>query len=204
MCIQQRLWSAWASAQSEQSLRWPHGETLGPQLPIEHTAKTLIRLGGCHAIFWFCHEAAQMFIIIIPYCFDFLFFGFVVIQDFVTLLEISQTGRWFENRRYLRKKKQHLTHLQAVCGFLTYRVTIFFKNWSQILIPCIIKPNFRWHLHSFDTYFWLKYVIFTLKIRNWVLCHCYIMKCIGYNTNFIGDVTKLNQRSTNTIHINYN
>ena len=29
--------SAWASAQSDQSLRCPHEETLGPQLPIERT-----------------------------------------------------------------------------------------------------------------------------------------------------------------------
>ena len=29
------------------SLRCPHEETLGPQLPTECTAKTLIRLGGC-------------------------------------------------------------------------------------------------------------------------------------------------------------
>ena len=28
-------------------LRCPHEETLGPQLPIERPAKTLIRLGGC-------------------------------------------------------------------------------------------------------------------------------------------------------------
>ena len=30
-----RIWSAWASAQSDQSLRCPHEETLGPQLPID-------------------------------------------------------------------------------------------------------------------------------------------------------------------------
>ena len=29
------------------SLRSPHEETFGPWLPIEHTAKTLIKLGGC-------------------------------------------------------------------------------------------------------------------------------------------------------------
>ena len=29
------------------SLCCPHKEALGPWLPIEHTAKTLIRLGGC-------------------------------------------------------------------------------------------------------------------------------------------------------------
>ena len=32
------------------SLRCPHEETLGPKLPIEHTSKTLIRLGGCHFV----------------------------------------------------------------------------------------------------------------------------------------------------------
>ena len=36
-----------SSAQSDQSLRCTHEETLGPYLPIERTAKTLIRLGGC-------------------------------------------------------------------------------------------------------------------------------------------------------------
>ena len=51
MCAQQRLRSAWASAQSDQSLRCPHEESLGPYLPIECTVKTLIRLGGCPG--WF-------------------------------------------------------------------------------------------------------------------------------------------------------
>ena len=32
ICAQRRLRSAWASAQSDQSLRWPHGETLGSLL----------------------------------------------------------------------------------------------------------------------------------------------------------------------------
>ena len=45
MCTQRRLRSAWASAwclvhQSDQSLRCQHEESLGPQLPIERTAKT--------------------------------------------------------------------------------------------------------------------------------------------------------------------
>ena len=47
MCAQRRLRSAWASAQSDQSLRCPHGGSLGPWLPIERTVKTLISLGGC-------------------------------------------------------------------------------------------------------------------------------------------------------------
>ena len=45
-CAQRRHRSACASAHSDQSLRCPHEQTLGPQLPIERTTKTLIRLGG--------------------------------------------------------------------------------------------------------------------------------------------------------------
>ena len=44
MCTKRRLRSAWAFAQSDQSLRFPHEENLAP---IERTANTLIRLGGC-------------------------------------------------------------------------------------------------------------------------------------------------------------
>ena len=40
LCAQQKIGSAWASAQSEQSLCCPHEETWGPQLHIERTAKT--------------------------------------------------------------------------------------------------------------------------------------------------------------------
>ena len=69
VCAQRRLRSACASAQSDRSLRCPHEEPLGLYLPIERTAKTLIRLGGCpgwsesslgaHSFCWFCHVAAH-------------------------------------------------------------------------------------------------------------------------------------------------
>ena len=72
LCAQRRLRSAWASAQSDQSLRCPHEESLGRYLPIQCTAKTLIRLGRClgwsesslgaHSFCWFCHVAAQVLI----------------------------------------------------------------------------------------------------------------------------------------------
>ena len=45
--VQQRLRSAWASAQSDQCLFCWHEVTLGPWLPIDYTVKTLIRLGKC-------------------------------------------------------------------------------------------------------------------------------------------------------------
>ena len=67
---QRRLRSAWASAQSDQSLRCPREESLGPELLIERTAKTLIRLDGCpgwsesslgaHSFCWFCHVTAHI------------------------------------------------------------------------------------------------------------------------------------------------
>ena len=41
LCAQRRLRSAWASAQSDHSLRCPHEERLEPYLPIERTAKAL-------------------------------------------------------------------------------------------------------------------------------------------------------------------
>ena len=79
LCAQRRLRSAWASPQSDQSLRCPHEESLDPYLPTERTAKTLIRLGGCpgwsesslgaHSFCWFCHVADQIAIYLLyhPY-----------------------------------------------------------------------------------------------------------------------------------------
>ena len=70
LCTQQRLKSSWASAQSDQSLRCLHEETLGPQLLIECTVKPvqteqmprlLCVFTGCtDHFFWFCHEAAHL------------------------------------------------------------------------------------------------------------------------------------------------
>ena len=47
LCTQQRLWSAWASAQTDQSLRCVLNWQLRTQAFFMRTAKTLIRLGGC-------------------------------------------------------------------------------------------------------------------------------------------------------------
>ena len=70
LCAQQRLRSASASAQSDQSLRYPHEEALGPWLSIERTAKTRIRLGGCpgwcesslgaQSFCWSCRDVAHI------------------------------------------------------------------------------------------------------------------------------------------------
>ena len=47
MCAQRRLRSAWASAQSDQSLRCAFSWLLRTQSFLVRTAKTQIRLGGC-------------------------------------------------------------------------------------------------------------------------------------------------------------
>ena len=47
LCAQRRLRSAWASPQSDQSLRCAYNGSLGIQAFFMRTAKTLIRLGGC-------------------------------------------------------------------------------------------------------------------------------------------------------------
>ena len=49
LCAQRRLRSAWASVQSDQSLRCPLIEQLKSQGFFMRTAKTLIRRGGCPA-----------------------------------------------------------------------------------------------------------------------------------------------------------
>ena len=69
MCGQQRLRLAWASSQSDQSFRCPHEESVSHWLPMECTAKSLIRLGGypgwsesslgAHSFCWFCHVVAH-------------------------------------------------------------------------------------------------------------------------------------------------
>ena len=47
MCVQRRLRSAWASAQSDQSLRCALSGSLRTQAFFMRKARTLIRLGGC-------------------------------------------------------------------------------------------------------------------------------------------------------------
>ena len=66
LCAERRLRSAWAYAQSDQSLRCPHEDTLGKQLPIERTAMTLIRQGGCPG--WSESSLGALFILLVLSC----------------------------------------------------------------------------------------------------------------------------------------
>ena len=51
LCLQRRLRLAWASAQSHQSLRWPHEETFGPQLPLLQHQRQECTIGK-NSCFW--------------------------------------------------------------------------------------------------------------------------------------------------------
>ena len=113
VCAQRRLWLAWASAQSDQSLRCPHEETLGPLLPIERKAKTLIRLGGCpgwsesslgaHSFCSFCHVVAHLCLV----------------------KNVQSMGIWesLKTSRY---------HTNVIC-YSTEYITVFLYKWSYII-----------------------------------------------------------------------
>ena len=70
MCAQRRLRSAWASAQSDQSLCSAHAETLDLELPLSAQrrlwsdwadAQADLSLHWAHrSFFWFCHEVAHL------------------------------------------------------------------------------------------------------------------------------------------------
>ena len=68
VCVQRRLRSAWASAQSDQSLHYPHEEILGPYLPNERTAKTLMtdQTGRMSRLIWVF--AGRILIVLVLSC----------------------------------------------------------------------------------------------------------------------------------------
>ena len=52
MCAHRRLRSAWASAQSDQSFRCPHEESLDPYLPFERTVEDSDQTGRMPWLIW--------------------------------------------------------------------------------------------------------------------------------------------------------
>ena len=66
VCAQRRLSSAWASAQSDQSLRCPHEETLGSLIATLADAQADL---GTQSLCWFCYVAANFVIIVKYFCY---------------------------------------------------------------------------------------------------------------------------------------
>ena len=124
------------------SLGCLHEESLGPKLPIEHTAKTLIRLGGClgwsesslgtHSFCWFCYEVAQIVLLLLPVnqadaCLDKLYW-----QPLIG----NETGCFL--RFVDRRRKWNLAHVREILLLLHW------KFCTKILIPLQVTVKRIW------------------------------------------------------------
>ena len=86
MCVQQRFRSAWASALSDQTIRCPHKERLGPQLPIKCTAKSLIRLSGSPG--WSESSLGAHVFLLVLSCGG----SYILFSDYETLSDLAETS----------------------------------------------------------------------------------------------------------------
>ena len=124
MCAQQRLRSVWASAQSDQSFCCPHKESLGPQLPIEHTSKTLIRL-GCPG--WSESSLGAQVILLFLSCGGWNFFSQLQIQQ--NSMELAAAIKELEastaalNYNYDTESQASQSSLQCSSGYGTMNST---------------------------------------------------------------------------------
>ena len=83
MCTQRKLRSAFTSAQSDQSLRCPHEETMGPWLFLECTAKT-DHTGQMPRIVWVNYLGANVILLVL------LCAGSYVIWSILHFLDLQQ------------------------------------------------------------------------------------------------------------------
>ena len=102
LCAKRRLRSVWARAQSDQSLRCPPEANLGPKLPIERTAKTLIRLGGCSG--WSEPSLGTKVILLV--------------------------SSWGVSKCFFLKSK-YAAHIYFITFFLTFRIEPNMKSFSH-------------------------------------------------------------------------
>ena len=88
MCAQRRLRSACASAQADQSLRYPPEDALDPWLPTDCPAKILIRRRECTG--WFESSLgahAVLWEMLVPGSNFFIFWAFLVWAPFMILVQ---------------------------------------------------------------------------------------------------------------------
>ena len=135
--------------QSDQSLHCLQKETLGPYLPIERTAKTVIRLGECpgwsesllgaHSFCWFCYVMAQFIVILAHrgkmYCTDVLSsFGTFVLSDWVKvqflLFSLVKTNSLF----HILPVDQRYYQIYVTTGLFMTVTNNFFKFCLSVLL----------------------------------------------------------------------
>ena len=123
---QRTLRSAWASAQSDQSLHRPQEETLRPQLPLEGTVKTLIRLGRCPV--WSESLLGTQIILLVLSCSGSFIFSSISEQS-ITSVAFNSTGDWialgcsglgqllvweWQSETYVMKQQGHFNNMQCL------------------------------------------------------------------------------------------
>ena len=136
MCTQQRLRSAWASAQSDQSLCWLQGVSLYPLLPFKRTANTMIRLGSSTGRSEYC-LCARTALLILP--------GIMPLCKF----EYGNCGRTIAPkplRYYLRNKYKpsldNVQNCQALRHFFFLFMTLCNIYWKYHVNYETLKPWF--------------------------------------------------------------
>ena len=128
-------------AHSYQSLHCPHEETLGSQLTSEHTAKTLIRLGGCPG--WLeSSRGAQIILLVLSWgCLNLFLTGKTFWN--ITLAGIAlrlpsavltNTGikvSWKKKRIHsqLLHRLQHTERVQEIVRY------IWITSWENLFMP---------------------------------------------------------------------
>ena len=124
MCTQQRLRSAWASVQSDQSLCCLHEENwkLGPKLPIKRRAKTdqtwqMPRLIGAHAILLVLSWGAHW---------SFLLYNFKAVVQFCSNLHHTLNSR---QCMFDRKIGAEESVLQELCLFVILTIRCWYYDW---------------------------------------------------------------------------
>ena len=127
------LWRlAWASAQSDQSLRCPHEDTLGPQLPIECTVKTdQGRCTGRSA----SSLGAKVILLVLSWCHS-KNASHVTQWDWSTVQLVLSLEHIFSYRSYSRGSKTH--DFSTIFAFSPAQITFFLSlplMWHSRLTP---------------------------------------------------------------------
>ena len=130
MCAQPRLRSAWASAQSDQSLRYALNGYLRIQAFFMRTAKTLIRLNRCTG--WSESSQGAHAILKVLSCAG---SRVLVYMDFnaLTLCRLNQRRKlvffsYFADKNF-KGELIHLTEIEKFCDFLF----VFFLHINPLL-----------------------------------------------------------------------
>ena len=184
LCARRRLRLAWVSAHTDQSLRCPYEESLGPLLATERTAKTLIRLGGCpgwsesslgaHSFCWFCQWGGSYVFVYFVWVTSCLFLGLAAACDYGT--------SWTFHLIFWVITEPQLLRIDC---FLRSHHLLFKTVFLIYLLQCLFFLSWNRHKTPADTWIWWnnasKEVIFDNFLTNWLLTQTKHQRIINHN-----------------------